>query len=163
MDITPIKTNADYRAALAGIEALMNAEPDTPDGDRLDVVATLVEAYETRHFPIAAPDPIDAIKFRMDQMGLTRKDLEPLLGTRGRVSEVLSGRRRLSLSMIRQLIIDLDNPDTTLWRFVPNIELEEIKPKPFPPRNAAARGALSRLVPDTWRQSKEPLTSHDVA
>ncbi len=68
MDITPIKTDADYRAALAEIEALMNAEPDTPDGDRLDVVVTLVEAYEARHFPIAAPDPIAAIKFRMQQM-----------------------------------------------------------------------------------------------
>ncbi len=113
MDITPIKTDADYRAALAGIEALMNAEPDTPDGDRLDVLATLVEAYEARHFPIAAPDPIAAIKFRMQQMGLTRKDLEPLLGTRGRVSEVLSGRR-LSLSMIRRLNAELNIPAEVL-------------------------------------------------
>ena len=74
MDMTPIKTDADYRAALAEIEALMNAEPDTPDGDRLDVVATLVEAYEARRFPMAAPDPIAAIKFRMQQMGLTREE-----------------------------------------------------------------------------------------
>ncbi len=73
MDITPIKNDADYRAALAEIEASMNAEPDTPDGDRLGVVATLVEAYEARHFPIAAPDPIAAIKFRMQQIGLSRK------------------------------------------------------------------------------------------
>ena len=73
MDMTPIKTDADYRAALAEIEALMNAEPDTPDGDRLDVVATLVEAYEARRFPMAAPDPIAAIKFRMQQMGLSRE------------------------------------------------------------------------------------------
>ncbi len=114
MDITPIKTDADYRAALAEIDVLMNAAPDTPDGDRLDVVATLVEAYEARHFPIAAPDPIAAIKFRMDQMGLTRKDLEPLLGTRGRVSEVLSGRRRLSLAMIRRLNAGLNIPAEVL-------------------------------------------------
>jgi HTH-type transcriptional regulator/antitoxin HigA len=114
MDITPIKTDADHRAALAEIEALMNAEPDTPDGDRLDVVATLVEAYEARHFPIAAPDPIAAIKFRMQQMHLTRKDLEPLLGTRGRVSEVLSGRRRLSLAMIRRLNAELNIPAEVL-------------------------------------------------
>ncbi len=72
MDITPIKTDADYCAALAGIEALMNAEPDTPDGDRLDAVATLVEAYEARRFPIAAPDPIAAIKFCKQQIGLGR-------------------------------------------------------------------------------------------
>ena len=114
MDITPIKTDADYRASLAEIEALMNAEPDTPDGDRLDVVATLVEAYEARHFPIAAPDPIAAIKFRTEQMGLTRKNLEPMLGTRGRVSEVLSGRRRLSLSMIRRLNAELKIPAEVL-------------------------------------------------
>ena len=114
MDITPIKTDADYRASLAEIEALMNAEPDTPDGDRLDGVATLVEAYEARHFPIDASDPIAAIKFRMEQMGLTRKDLEPMLGTRGRVSEVLSGRRRLSLSMIRRLNAELNIPAEVL-------------------------------------------------
>ncbi len=114
MDIRPIKTDADYRAALAEIDVLMNAAPDTPDGDRLDVVATLVAAYEARHFPIAAPDPIAAIKFRMEQMGLSRKDLEPLLGTRGRVSEVLSGRRRLSLAMIRRLNAGLNIPAEVL-------------------------------------------------
>ncbi len=128
MDITPIKTDADYRAALAEIEALMNAEPDTPDGDRLDVVATLVEAYEARHFPIAAPDPIAAIKFRMEQMGLSRKDLEPMLGTRGRVSEVLSGRRRLSLAMIRRLNAELNIPAEVL--------IKEPKGRE-PPRRAA--------------------------
>ncbi len=114
MEITPIKTDADYRAALAEIEVLMNAAPDTPDGDRLDVMATLLEAYEERHFPIAAPDPIAAIKFRMEQMGLSRKDLEPMLGTRGRVSEVLSGRRRLSLAMIRRLNAGLNIPAEVL-------------------------------------------------
>ncbi len=128
MDITPIKTDADYRAALAEIEALMNAEPDTPDGDRLDVVATLVEAYQARHFPIAGPDPIATIKFRMQQMGLTRKDLEPLLGTRGRVSEVLSGRRRLSLSMIRRLNAELNIPAEVL--------IKEPKLRERPPRTA---------------------------
>jgi HTH-type transcriptional regulator/antitoxin HigA len=103
MEITPIKTEADHAAALAEIEALMDAEFGTPDGDRLDVLATLVAAFESRHFPVAAPDPVDAIKFRMEKLGLGRKDLEPLIGGRGRVSEVLSGRRALSLAMIRRL------------------------------------------------------------
>ena len=103
MEINPIRTEADHAAALAEIEAPMDAAPGTPKGDRLDVLATLVEAFETRHFPIEAPDPVDAIKFRMEQLGLGRKDLEPIIGGRGRVSEVSSGRRSLSLAMIRRL------------------------------------------------------------
>lgn len=114
MDIKPIKTDADHRAALAEIEVLMNAEPGTPEGDRLDVLVTLVEAYEATRFPITAPDPIAAIEFRMEQMGLSRKDLEPILGPRGRVSEVLSGRRRLSLAMIRRLNAGLNIPAEVL-------------------------------------------------
>lgn len=114
MDIRPIKTARDYDAALAAIGELMDAEPGTPDGDRLDVLATLVNAYEARHFPIEAPDPLAAIRFRMEQLGLTRKDLEPLIGTRGRVSEVLSGKRRLSLDMIRRLHAELNIPASVL-------------------------------------------------
>ena len=116
MDIKPIKTEADHRAALAEIERLMDMDPDmdTPEGDRLDVVATLVEAYEAKHFPIDAPDPIAAIKFCMEQRGLTRKDLEPMVGGRGRVSEVLPGKRRLSLGMIRNLHKELGIPAEVL-------------------------------------------------
>jgi HTH-type transcriptional regulator/antitoxin HigA len=103
MRIRPIRTEHDHALALQRIEALMDAEAGTPAGDELDVLATLVEAYEDRHFPIADPDPIAAIQFRMDQMGLTRKDLEPLIGSRGRVAEIMNGRRSLSLQMMRRL------------------------------------------------------------
>lgn len=116
MDIKSIKTEADHEAALAEIERLMDLDPDldSPEGDRLDVLATLVEAYEARHFPIEAPDPIAAIEFCMEQRGLTRKDLEPMVGGRGRVSEVLSGKRRLSLRMIRNLHKGLGIPAEVL-------------------------------------------------
>ncbi len=103
MEIKPIKTEADYDTALREIEGLMSAAADSPEGDRLDVLAILVEAYEAVHYPIDPPEPIEAIKFRMEQEGLTRKDLEPLIGHRGRVSEVLTGRRALTLAMIRRL------------------------------------------------------------
>ena len=103
MDIQPIKTEADYDRALAEINVLWGAEPDTLDGDQLDILMTLVEAYETKHYPIDPPDPVDAILFRMEQQGLTRKDLEPILGSRSRVSEVLNRKRTLSLDMIRSL------------------------------------------------------------
>ena len=88
----------------------MSAKPDTDDGDELDVLATLVEAYEANHFPIESPDPIEAIRFRMEQMGMKRKDLEPFIGSRARVSEVLNKRRGLSLKMIRALHEELDIP-----------------------------------------------------
>ncbi len=110
MDIRPIRTEQDYKRALARVAELMDAKPDTPQGDELDVLATLIEAYEDKHFPIDAPDPVEAILFRMEQVGLTRQDLEPLLGSRHRVSEVLSRKRALSLSMIRRLHKELDIP-----------------------------------------------------
>ena len=103
MEIKPIKTKADYRAALKEIEALMAAELDTPDGERLDVLVTLVEAYENKHYRFELPDPVEAIKFRMEQQGLSRKDLEPFIGTRTRVAEVLNRKRSLSIGMIRRL------------------------------------------------------------
>lgn len=114
MDIKPIKTEQDYDATLREIETLMDALPDTPEGDRLDILVTLVEAFEARHHPIEAPDPIAAITFRMEQMGLSRKDLEPMIGPRGRVSEILSGRRALSLGMIRKLVSGLHIPADVL-------------------------------------------------
>ena len=110
MNIKPIKTRSDYKAALKIIEGLMDATAGTPDGDRLDVLSVLVEAYETKNFPIDAPDPVEAIKFRMEQQGLERRDLEPMIGTRARVSEVLSGKRGLSLNMIRRLNTGLNIP-----------------------------------------------------
>jgi HTH-type transcriptional regulator/antitoxin HigA len=103
LKIRPIKTEADYDAALARAEALMDAEEGTPAADELDVLATLIEAYEDKHYPMDPPDPIESIKYRMEQQGLTRKDLEPMIGTRTRVAEVLNGKRNLSISMIRNL------------------------------------------------------------
>lgn len=103
MDIRPIRTEDDYRKALLRIEALMDAEAESDAGAELDVLATLVDAYESRLFPIEAPDPVEAILFRMEQLGLSRKDLEPLLGSRSRVSEVLNRKRDLSLAQIRKL------------------------------------------------------------
>ena len=101
--LKPIRSETDYDAALAEIERLWGAHVGTPDGDRLDILATLVDAYENEHYPMDPPDPIDAIKFRMEQQGLSRKDLEGILGSRTRVAEVLNRRRGLSINMIRRL------------------------------------------------------------
>jgi len=103
MNIKPIKTEFDYNAALSEIEQLMGAEQNTPEGDKLDILTTLVEAYEEKHYPIDQPDPIEAIIHQMESQGLTRKDLEKYLGTRARVSEILNRKRSLSLQMIRNL------------------------------------------------------------
>jgi HTH-type transcriptional regulator / antitoxin HigA len=102
-DLKPIRTEEDYETALAEIGRLRGARSGTSDGDRLEVLATLVEAYEAEHYPMDPPDPTEAIKFRMEQQGLTRKDLQPLIGTRTRVAEVLNRRRNLSIGMIRRL------------------------------------------------------------
>ena len=102
-DLKPIRTKADCKAALAEVECLWGAKSGTPKGDRLDVLATLIDAYETQHYPMDPPDPIDAIQFRMEQQGLTRKDLEPLIGTRARVAEIMTRKRNLSIDMIRRL------------------------------------------------------------
>ncbi len=102
-DVKPIRTEADYRRALAEVERLWGARSGTPKGDRLDVLATLIDAYEAEHDPMDPPDPIEAIKFRMEQQGLSRRDLEPLIGTRTRVAEVLNRKRSLSIGMIRRL------------------------------------------------------------
>jgi HTH-type transcriptional regulator / antitoxin HigA len=110
MKIRPIRTKADYRAALKDVERFWDAEPGTPEGDFVDVLTTLIEVYEAEHFPIDAPDPIAAIMFMMEQKGLARRDLEPAIGSRGRVSEVLSRRRPLTLPMVRALSALLDIP-----------------------------------------------------
>ncbi len=103
MQIRPIRTEQDHRAAVARIEELMSAGAGTPEGDELDVLATLVDAYEAKHYAMDAPTPVAAIQFRMEQQHLSRKDLEPLIGSRARVSEVLTGRRPLTLNMIRRV------------------------------------------------------------
>lgn len=110
MDIRPIRTKRDYERALRRIETLMDAESGTDEGDELEVLATLVDVYEEKHFPVGAADPVEAILFRMDQQGLERKDLEPFIGSRHRVSEVLNRKRGLSLDMIRRLHAGLGIP-----------------------------------------------------
>jgi HTH-type transcriptional regulator/antitoxin HigA len=102
-ELKPIRCEGDYDEALAEVERLWGAKLGTPEGDRLDVLATLIEAYEDKHYPMDPPDPIEAIKYKMEQQGLTRKDLEPMIGTRTRVAEVLNGKRNLSITMIRNL------------------------------------------------------------
>jgi len=114
MEIRPIKTEADYEAALAEIETLFEAELGTPESDRLEVLTTLVEAYEEAHYAIPLPDPIEAIKYYMESRGLERRDLEPYLGSRARVSEILNRKRPLSLTMIRRLNENLGIPAEVL-------------------------------------------------
>ena len=114
MDIKPIKTDADYQAALKEIQSLMMAGPDTPEGDKLDVMVTLIEAYEAKHFPMDVPDPIEAIKFTMEQKGLTVKDLEPMIGKSNRVYEILNHKRSLTLKMIWKLHKGLGIPAESL-------------------------------------------------
>ena len=116
IELKPIRNEADHEAALLEVERLWGAKSGTPKGDRLDVLATLIDVYEAAQFPFDRPDPIDAIKFRMEQMGLTRKDLEPLIGSRARVAEVLNRKRSLSIEMIRRLNERLDIPAEVLIR-----------------------------------------------
>ena len=102
-EMKPIRTEADYEAALEEVAALWGAANDTPNGDRLDVLATLIDVYEAKHHAMDPPDPVEAIKFRMEQQGMTRKDLEDIIGTRTRIAEVLNRKRSLSIGMIRRL------------------------------------------------------------
>ena len=115
-DVKPIRSKADYRAAMVAIGRLWGAKRGTRDGDRLDVLATLIDAYEAEQDPMDPPDPVEAIKFRMEQQGLSRKDLEPLIGTRTRVAEVLNRKRNLSIGMIRRLHARLGIPAEVLIR-----------------------------------------------
>lgn len=114
MDIKPIRTEQDYLAALQEIETLMMASPDTPEGEKLDVLVTLVEAYESKHYVLDLPDPVAAIKFEMEQKGLSAKDLEPMIGKRNRVYEVLNHKRSLTLKMIWKLHQGLGIPAESL-------------------------------------------------
>ena len=114
MDITPIKTQRNYRGALKEIEQLMTAKRNTPEGDRLDVLVTLVEAWEAKHYPLDLPDPVEAIKYHMEQKGLKPRDLSPFIGSRNRVYEVLNRKRPLTLKMIWRLHTGLGIPAESL-------------------------------------------------
>ncbi|HLK59191.1 MAG TPA: transcriptional regulator [Chthonomonadaceae bacterium] len=114
MELRPIKTEADYEQALAEIESIFDAQPDTREGDRLEVLTTLVEAYEQKHHAIAPPDPIEALLYYMESRGLARRDLEPYLGSRARVAEILNRRRGLTIEMIRRLHKGLGVPAEVL-------------------------------------------------
>ena len=116
MNIKPIRTEADYQATLKEIESLMGAELDSPEGEKLDVLTTLVEAYEFKHYPMELPDPVAAIKFEMERSGLTVKDLEPMIGKSNRVYEILNHKRSLTLKMIRKLHEELGIPVESLIR-----------------------------------------------
>lgn len=114
MEIKPIRSKADYRAALKAVEDLMSARAGSPEGDRLDVMVTLIEAYERKHYPLDPPDPVEAIKFRMEQMALAPKDLVPMIGQLNRVYEILNRKRPLTLQMIRRLHSKLGIPAESL-------------------------------------------------
>lgn len=115
-ELKPIRIEADYDAAMEEVAALWGAKSGTTKGDRLDVLATLIDAYEAKHHVMDAPDPVEAIKFRMEQQGLTRRDLEGVIGTRTRIAEVLNRKRGLSIDMIRRLHTKLGIPAEVLIR-----------------------------------------------
>lgn len=114
MTIKPIKTNKDYQAAMNRLEVIFDAQPGTPEGDELEVLGILIEKYEQEHFPIAYPDPIEAIKFRMEQLGYNQGDLAKVVGLKSRASEILNKKRKLTLEMIRQLHQALGIPTDVL-------------------------------------------------
>jgi HTH-type transcriptional regulator/antitoxin HigA len=116
MDIAPLRNRRDYRQALKEIETLMQAKRNTPEGDRLDVLVTLVEAWESKHYPLDLPDPVEAIKYHMEQNGLAPRDLIPFIGSRNRVHEVLNRKRPLTLKMIQRLHAGLKIPAESLLK-----------------------------------------------
>lgn len=146
--IEPIVNEASHKKALERIEALWDAEPGTPEAAELDALATLVDAYERKQFPIPPPDPIQAILVRLEDLGWTRKDLEPLIGSRARVSEVLSGRRALTLPMIRNIHREMGIPLEVLVGPGPGVRKTKAKPKKTPARatkRTAGRSSRTRL------------------
>ena len=144
MQIRPVRTEQDHKAALARIESLIDAAPGTQDGDELDILVTLTDAYEAKHHAIQAPDPIAAIHFRMEQQQLTRKDLEPFIGSRARVSEVLTGKRRLTLEMVRRLKSGLGLSADLLVTSAsaPDIGRSAVRKRPTPATQPAIAGKL---------------------
>jgi len=145
MQIHPIRTEADHDSAVARIAELIGARPDTAEGEELDILATLVDAYEAKHHAIDVPDPIAAIQFRMEQQGLTRKNLEPLIGSRARVSEVMTGRRSLTLAMIRRVRKELGiSADVLIGhpqkRHRKRVHSSKLEPASVNPKRQAAAG-----------------------
>jgi HTH-type transcriptional regulator/antitoxin HigA len=138
MDIRPIKTKKDYRAALKEIEKLFEAAPNTSEGDRLEVLTTLVEAYEDQHYAIPLPDPVEAILYHMESRGLSRRDLEAHIGNRARVSEILNRKRPLTLRMIQQLHRELGIP-------------AEVLLQPYRDEKKRTRSSLPRRLPPAKR------------
>lgn len=116
MNIKPVKTEKDYQNTLIRLEQIFDAHPGTPEGDELEILALLIENYENKHYPIEAPDPIEAIKFRMEQMGYKQKDLEDIIGYKGRVSEILNKKRKLTLDMIRRIHGAMNIPTDVLMK-----------------------------------------------
>ncbi|HTW78500.1 MAG TPA: hypothetical protein VME23_03035 [Terracidiphilus sp.] len=141
MQIHPIRTEADHDSAVARIAELIGARPDTAEGEELDILATLVDAYEAKHHAVDVPDPIAAIQFRMEQQGLTRKNLEPLIGSRARVSEVMTRRRSLTLAMIRRVRKELGISADVL---IGHAE-----------KKLRKRGAASRLRPESVNSKRQ--------
>lgn len=135
LKVRPIKSEEDYEAALGEIEKLWDAKPETPNGDMLDILSTLVEKYEEEHFPIEAPNPIEAIKFRMEQLGINKARLGEIIGGRNRATEILNKERRLTVSMIRSLNKELSIPAESL---IQEYRLKKNKPvsRPKPPGKA---------------------------
>ena len=156
-DIRPVRTEADYETALARIDALMNADPDSPEARELDVLVDLVELYESRHEPMGYPDPVSAIKFRMDQAGLKRRDLIPFIGSRAKVSEILSGKRTITMPMARALHEHLGIPAAVLLRQsgeTPNDTSADVEWTRFPLKALAKRGWIP-TVPDLAAQAEK--------
>ncbi|RPD49042.1 helix-turn-helix domain-containing protein [Paracnuella aquatica] len=114
MTVKPIKTKKDYQAAMSRLEAIFDAQPGTPEGDELEVLGILIDKYEQEHYPIAYPDPIEAIKFRMEQLGYNQSDLAKVVGLKSRASEILNKKRKLTLEMIRQIHQTLGIPTNVL-------------------------------------------------
>jgi HTH-type transcriptional regulator/antitoxin HigA len=141
--ILPIRDEASYEASLADVRRLWGSAPDTPEGDRLDVLMVLVEAYEKEHHPIGLPDPIEAIKARMDDLGLERDDLRAMLGVgSGRVSELLTRRRHLTLEMIRTLAAELSLPEACLVQRYDLLPAAPMRGRPRAPvRQASIKAA----------------------
>lgn len=114
MNIKPIRNDKDYQKALERLEVIFDAKPDTPKGDELEILSLLIDKYEKEHFPIEAPDPIEAVKFRMEQLGMKQKDLAKTIGFKSRVSEILNKKRKLTLAMIRKIHEHLNIPTNIL-------------------------------------------------
>ena len=144
MNIRPIKTEADYQAALKEIESLFEAAPNTPEGDQLEVLTTLVEAYEEQHFSFPAPDPVEAVNYFMESRGLARKDLEPYIGNRARVSEILNRKRSLTLRMIQRLHSELGIPAEMLLKPYQIQKVKSRKTLPSSTRMRPTRASAQR-------------------